>query len=123
MKIRVEEYICDDDSNPYRDWFDDLDVQAAVKVATALLRLELGNTSSVKWFQGIGEYRIDWGPGYRIYLAKDGETLVILFGGGTKKGQQTDIQQAKMLHQQYKQRKKMLLTDKKQQMKLTTQKR
>ena len=63
MKIRVEEYICDDASNPYRDWFDDLDVQAAAKVATALLRLELGNTFSVKWFQGIGEYRIDRGTG------------------------------------------------------------
>lgn len=54
--------------------------------------VELGNTSNVKWFRGIGECRIDWGPGYRIYLAKDGETLVILFGGGTKKGQQADIE-------------------------------
>ena len=123
MKIRIEEYICDDASNPYRDWFDDLDVQAAAKVATALLRLELGNTSSVKWFQGIGEYRIDWGSGYRIYLAKDGETLVILFGGGTKKGQQTDIQQARALHQEYKRRKKMLSADKKQPMKLTKRQR
>jgi putative addiction module killer protein len=47
--------------------------------------MELGNTSSVKWFAGIGEYVIDWGPGYRIYLAKDGESLIVLFGGGTKR--------------------------------------
>ena len=68
-----------------RTWFDSLDPQAAAKVLTATLRLELGNTSNVKWFSGIGEYVIDWGPGYRIYLAKDGNTLIVLFGGGTKR--------------------------------------
>ena len=61
MKITVEEYIREDDSNLYRAWFNDLDVHAAVKVATALLRQEMGNTSNVKWFDGIGEYKIDWG--------------------------------------------------------------
>ena len=75
-------------------------------MATAKVRLELGNTSSVKWFDGIGEYKIDWGPGYRIYLARDGDMLVVLFGGGTKRGQQDDIAQAKMLHAEYKCRKK-----------------
>ena len=73
---------------------------------TAKLRMELGNTSRVKWFGGIGEYAIDWGPGYRIYLAKDGETLIILFGGGTKRSQQKDIDRAKVLHAEYKARKK-----------------
>ena len=72
--------------------------------------LELGNTSSVKWFEGIGEYIIDWGPGYRVYLAKDGDTLIILFGGGTKRGQQKDIERAKALHIEYKTRKKAKLT-------------
>jgi len=106
MKIRVEEYICQDGSNPYKSWFDGLDSQAAAKIVTAKLRLELGNTSNVKWFAGIGEYVIDWGPGYRVYLAKDGETLIILFGGGTKRGQQKDIERAKALHLEYKLRKK-----------------
>ena len=106
MKFKVEEYICQDGSNPYKSWFDDLDSQAAAKIVTAKLRLELGNTSNVKWFDGIGEYVIDWGPGYRVYLAKDGETLIILFGGGTKRGQQRDIERAKVLHLEYKARKK-----------------
>ena len=119
MRILVQEYIRDDESSPYRKWFDDLDVQAAVKVTTALARLELGNTSNVKWFEGIGEYRIDWGPGYRIYLAKDGETLVILFGGGTKKQQRLDIGRAKVLHDEYKLRKKMALAGNKRSTKLT----
>ena len=106
MKIKVEEYISQDGSNPYKSWSDDLDAQAAAKIVTAKLRLELGNTSNVKWFDGIGEYVIDWGPGYRVYLAKDGETLIILFGGGTKRGQQKDIERAKALHNEYKARKK-----------------
>lgn len=105
MNIRVEEYIRPDGSSPYADWFSSLDAQAAAKVVTAKLRMELGNTSSVKWFSGIGEYVIDWGPGYRIYFAKDGDTLIVLFGGGTKRRQQTDIEKAKALHAEYKARK------------------
>ena len=73
----------------------------------AISRLELGNTSNVKWFDGIGEYVLNWGPGYRVYLAKDGETLIILLGGGTKHKQQKDIDQAKKLHAEYKYRKKI----------------
>ena len=68
----------------------------------------MGNTSSVKWFDGIGEYIIDWGPGYRLYLAKDGDALIVLFGGGTKRGQQRDIDRAKELFAEYKARKKAL---------------
>jgi putative addiction module killer protein len=67
--------------------------------------MELGNTSNIKWFAGIGEYIIDWGPGYRIYLAKDGDALIILFGGGTRRRQQADIERAKALHVEYKARK------------------
>src|SRR5580658_3630572 len=105
MHIRVEEYIRPDGSSPYADWFNSLDAQAAAKVVTAKLRMELGNTSKVKWFSGIGEYVIDWGPGYRIYLAKDEDSLIVLFGGGTKRRQQADIEGAKALHAEYKARK------------------
>ncbi len=73
MLIAVEEYVRPDGSCPYRSWFDSLDSQAAAKIAVAKVRLELGNTSKIKWFRGIGEYVIDWGPGYRMYLAKDGD--------------------------------------------------
>ena len=106
MAIRVEEYLREDGSNPYKAWFDSLDAHAAAKVTTAKIRMESGNTSSVKWFDGMGEYVIDWGPGYRIYLAKDGDTLIVLFGGGTKRRQQRDIDQAKALLAEYKARKK-----------------
>ncbi len=45
---------------------------AAAKVSVAAARMAQGNLSNVEWFRGIGEYKIDWRPGYRIYLAKDG---------------------------------------------------
>lgn len=105
MSLRIEEYVRADGSVPYRTWFDSLDGQAAAKVATAVVRLATGNTSRVKWFQGIGECVIDWGPGYRVYLARDGDELIILYGGGTKRRQPADIARAKALHAEYKARK------------------
>jgi putative addiction module killer protein len=89
---------------PYRTWFDGLHPQAAAKVATATAPLELGNTSSVKWIGAIGEYRIDWGPGYRIYLAQDRTDLIILLGVGTKR-RQAEIARVKALFEEYKARK------------------
>ncbi len=103
--MEIQEYIREDGVNPYKEWFDALDPIAAAKVTVAKFRLELGNTSNIKWFSEIGEYKIDWGSGYRIYLAQDGNELIVLFGGGTKKGQQADIEQAKFLYQEYKKRK------------------
>jgi putative addiction module killer protein len=104
--MEVMEYIKEDGSNPYKRWFDSLNAHAAAKVAVAMARLELGNTSSIKWFDGIGEYRLDWGPGYRIYLVQDGKNLIVLFGGGTKKRQRNDIKKAIELSKEYKLRKK-----------------
>ena len=101
----VVEYVRADGSNPFGAWFKGLHAPAAAKVAAAITRLELGNTSRVKWLGGIGEYRIDWEPGYRIYLAMDGDALIILLGGGTKKGQQADIDRAKSMWADYRMRK------------------
>lgn len=101
----VVELLLEDESSPYEEWFNSLDSLAAAKVAVDKIRMELGNLSSVKWFSGIGEYKIDWGPGYRIYLARDGMTIIVLIGGGTKKHQQKDIKRAIELWENYKQRK------------------
>jgi putative addiction module killer protein len=104
--IRVDEYQRGDGSSPFRDWFDRLPAQAAAKVATYLLRVEHGNTGAIKWFSGIGEIRVDWGPGYRVYLIRDGELLVVLPGGGTKASQSGDIERALALRDEYKARKR-----------------
>jgi putative addiction module killer protein len=103
--IKVLEYVRENGEIPYKKWFDRLDAQAAAKVTVAKARLELGNTSNVVWFRSIGEFKIDWGPGYRIYLAKEGDSLVVLFGGSTKRGQQKAIDQAVQLQEEYKMRK------------------
>lgn len=104
--MELKEYIRENGSNPYKKWFDKLDSAAARRVSIAETRMALGNLSNIKWFDGIGEYRINWGPGYRIYLAKDGDNLIILFGGGTKKRQQSDIDKARELFKEFKARKK-----------------
>lgn len=106
MTIEIVEYIRENGDSPYKKWFDGLSSEAAAKVVTALLRIEMGNTSNIKWFHGIGEYCINWGPGLRIYLAKEGNALVILLGGGTKARQQTDIKHAKKMLNEYKARKR-----------------
>jgi putative addiction module killer protein len=94
-------------SAPFADWFTDLASTAASKVTTALYRLEQGNFSNVQSIGGgVFEYKIDFGPGYRIYFGQDGNTLVILLCGGTKKTQQKDIDRAKDFWQEYKARKK-----------------
>jgi len=105
MSYQVKELLRSDGSSPYAQWFATLDPIAAAKVRVAVARIELGNLSNVEWFRGIGEYKIDWGPGYRIYLAKDGLQIIVLLGGGTKKGQQRDIDQALALWEEYKRRK------------------
>lgn len=106
MTFKVVELLLSDGTSPYADWFNGLDVQAATKVTVAKLRMEQGNLGNVKWFQGIGEYRIDWGPGYRVYLGADGDRLIVLLGGGTKRGQQADIETALELWREYKLAKK-----------------
>ncbi len=76
-------------------------------MAIALVRMEQGNLSNAKGVgAGVTEYRINFGPGYRVYFGKDGDTLIILLGGGSKKRQRNDIEEAKVLWREYKRRKK-----------------
>ena len=109
MSNDIRELLLEDGSSPYADWFNDLPADVATKVVTAKLQMQLGNLSNVEWFRGIGEYKIDFGAGWRIYLAKDGIQIIILLGGGSKKRQQTDIDQAVALWDAYKQRKQSML--------------
>jgi len=107
MEISVREYLDDKGNSPYRKWFGRLDPVAAAKATTATYRLQQGNFSNVKGVgAGMFEYRIDFGPGYRIYFGKDGPDIVILLGGGTKKRQSQDIQAAKISWHDYKIRKR-----------------
>jgi putative addiction module killer protein len=105
--IRVLEYLDSSGRSPWRRWFSDLDAIAAAKVATAMYRLEQGNFSRVDGVgSGVFEAKIDFGPGYRIYFGKDGESVVILLGGSTKKRQSAAIAAAHRAWDDYKRRKK-----------------
>jgi putative addiction module killer protein len=104
--VIIREYIREDGASPYEEWFNNLNYMAAAKITVAISRLELGTLSNIKWFEGIGEYKINWGPGYRIYLVQEGKRLIILFGGGTKKTQKADIKIVKSLYREYRDRKK-----------------
>jgi putative addiction module killer protein len=105
--IEVLEYIDARGRSPYARWFGRLPAQAAAKVAVAVTRMSHGNLSNVKSVgEGVLEYRIDWGPGYRIYLGRDGAKLIVLLGGGTKGGQQDDIGRARTCWKDYQKRKK-----------------
>ena len=91
---------------PFDEWFNALDTQAALKVTTAIARMETGNLGGVKPVrQGVSERRITFGPGYRLYFGHDGEKLVVLLTGGTKKRQSKDIEQAQAHWADYKRRK------------------
>lgn len=88
---------------PYAEWHEKLDSAVRARVTVAVYRLEAGNFSAAKGAgSGIFELRLDFGPGYRVYFGKDGDQLVIILGGGTKKRQQPDIDAAQALWQEYK---------------------
>ena len=103
----IREYLDTRGRSPYAGWFDRLNARAAAKIAMALVRMEQGNLSNAKGVgAGVSEYRIDFGPGYRIYFGRDGDTLIILLGGGTKKRQQKEVETAQKLWREYKRRKR-----------------
>jgi putative addiction module killer protein len=103
----VRQYETADGRNPFERWFTSLATPAALKVRTALARLEAGNTSMLKAVgQGVHELRIDFGPGYRVYLGLDGDVVVILLGGGSKARQSAAIAEAQDKWRDYRRRKR-----------------
>jgi putative addiction module killer protein len=107
LAVRILEYLDATGASPFGDWFGSLDGLAAAKVTVALARIEQGNLSRVKGVgAGVLEYRIDFGPGYRLYFGRDGESLVILLAGGTKRRQGHDIAAAQVRWADYKKRRK-----------------
>jgi putative addiction module killer protein len=103
---RILEYLDPDGRSPYGAWFEGLNAPAAAKVVAALYQLAAGNLSNLKGVgSGVFERTIDFGPGYRVYLGRDGESVVILLGGSTKQRQQPAIEAAKKRWADYRRRK------------------
>ena len=69
-----------------------LDAVTAARVDKYVRRLETGNFGSAKALRdGVFELKMDFGPGYRVYFGRDGKTIIILLGGGSKRRQSADI--------------------------------
>jgi putative addiction module killer protein len=99
----IRYYVAAGGAAPFADWFAKLDAVVGARITRAIARVEQGNFSNVKSVgEGVLEYRIDFGPGYRVYFGRDGDTIVILLTGGTKKRQQRDIEAAHGYWQDYK---------------------
>jgi putative addiction module killer protein len=84
-------------------WLGALKDKRTVAIIRARLnRVRLGNFGDSKPVGGgVEELRIDFGPGYRVYFGRDGESVVILLCGGTKRTQSKDIATARALWKDY----------------------
>jgi putative addiction module killer protein len=105
-EIAIRSFVDSNGRVPFHAWLDSLDRQTQARITVALTRLARGNRSHVKGVGGgVAELKLDFGPGYRIYFGQDGEMLIILLAGGTKKRQSEDIAAAKARWVAYKERK------------------
>ncbi|MGH6967869.1 MAG: type II toxin-antitoxin system RelE/ParE family toxin [Stellaceae bacterium] len=86
----------------FAEWFAELrDCEARARIAVRIRRLSLGNPGDVRPVgSGVSEMRIDYGPGYRAYFVRRGDTIVVLLCGGDKRNQDRDIARALELVQE-----------------------
>lgn len=91
----IQHYLSDDGHDIFADWLAKLaDRQARAQVVVRLQRMVAGNFGDCQPVGGVWELRIDYGPGYRVYYAQAGKTLVLILLGGDKRTQQADIETA-----------------------------
>ena len=105
VAFEIREYTVEGRS-PFAEWFDELDAVTADRVDRYIRRLETGNFGAAKSLGGgMFELRMDFGPGYRVYYGREGRTIIILLGGGSKRRQDADIAAAMARWKNYKQTK------------------
>ncbi|MEW6057750.1 MAG: type II toxin-antitoxin system RelE/ParE family toxin [Bdellovibrionota bacterium] len=100
---QVLQYVTEDDSCPFEDWFIGLqDLMGKAIVAARIEKMRQGlDTNEKNLGAGVLESKVDHGPGYRIYFRRDGRDVVILLIGGTKHRQSRDIKNAKKYWEDY----------------------
>ncbi|MER2518956.1 MAG: type II toxin-antitoxin system RelE/ParE family toxin [Candidatus Accumulibacter phosphatis] len=104
--MEIAHYLTADGHDPVQDWMDAVrDMRARVAILRRLERMKVGNFGDHKFCRdGVWELRIDTGPGYRVYYAQAGETLVLLLCGGDKRSQRSDIERAAAYRQDWERR-------------------
>jgi putative addiction module killer protein len=101
------EYLTADGVSPFSKWRATLDVQTRVRIDTVVARFYAGNLGDHKGVgAGVIETRIHVGPGFRVYYGRDGDEIVILLAGGSKKTQPQDVEAARDRWKDYKDRKR-----------------
>ena len=102
----IEYYKTEDGTAPFKEWLAALrDVSGRAKIRIRLDRARMGNFGDHKLIdEGIWELRVDYGPGYRVYFAKEGHRLILLLIGGAKNSQKKDIAQASSYLQDHRRR-------------------
>lgn len=102
----VAHYLTANGRDPYQDWFDSLqDAKSQARIAVRIARLGAGAFGDCKPVgEGVYELRIHFGPGFRVYYARAGETLLLLLSGGDKSAQQRDIETAKAFWRDFRER-------------------
>jgi putative addiction module killer protein len=102
MVITIREYLTADGRNPFREWLNTLDVSVNARIQARVLRFEMGNLGDHKSVGGgVWESRLFFGPGYRIYFGKDGNSIIVLLIGGEKGSQSEDISRARHFWRTY----------------------
>ena len=93
----LDEYVTAKGKNPFREWLHALrDVRARARIRVRLNRVRLGNFGDAKSVgDGVSELRVPSGPGYRVYFARTGSTVILLLCGGDKSTQKRDVNTAK----------------------------
>ncbi len=92
----VRRYRTEEGREVVTEWLDHLrDVRAKARIATRIDRLKAGNFGDCEPLRdGVSELRVHYGPGYRVYFGKIGQTVVLLLCGGDKRTQEADIDRA-----------------------------
>ncbi len=99
--------MAEDGTDYFAEWLRRQDSEIRARVQTRIDRVELGNFGDHKGVgKGVSEFRIDFGPGYRVYYGLDSARLVILLVGGTKRRQVRDIEMAQACWKAYQQEKR-----------------
>lgn|SRR5262249_44214667 len=102
MALIVREYLTAGGKSPFRQWLNSLTTAVRARIQARVLRFELGNLGDHKNVgEGVWEGRVMFGPGYRIYFGKDGDTIIVLLTGGDKGSQAKDIARAHAFWRDY----------------------
>jgi putative addiction module killer protein len=103
-EFQIDVYETSKGKLPYSEWENSLSAKDRAIITTRLVRIRQGNLGDckpIKGTPGVYEFRIDFGPGYRIYYGMKGKKIILLLCGGDKGTQNKDILKAKTFWEDY----------------------